>query len=70
MTSNYNLVLADESGNNPEITYAGAAPNLVSGVTQINFRVPEAGWLVSTTYSVSVRVGIASSEPAFIFFTK
>lgn len=70
LTTLYNLSLIDAYGSSPEITYAGAAPDLVSGVTQINFRVPASGWLTSTTYSVAVSVGGSSSEPAFVCFTK
>ena len=47
-------------GTNADILYAGAAPGLVSGVLQINARVPS-GLVPNTPASVKITVGAAST---------
>ena len=48
-------------GINAEILYAGAAPGMISGVMQINFRVP-ANVIPSNELSVIIRVGTFASS--------
>jgi uncharacterized protein (TIGR03437 family) len=48
-------------GKEAEVLYAGAAPGLVSGVFQINVRVPEG--LAGGAQPVVVQIGAASSSP-------
>jgi uncharacterized protein (TIGR03437 family) len=51
-------VLVD--GQNPEITYAGAAPGLVSGVLQVNFRLPSQA--MTGKIGVLLKVGRFTSQ--------
>jgi uncharacterized protein (TIGR03437 family) len=48
-------------GLDAEVLFAGAAPELVSGVMQINARVPEG--VRSGEVAVVVRVGSRTSQP-------
>jgi uncharacterized protein (TIGR03437 family) len=50
-----------DAGLTSEVTYAGSAPTVVSGVFQINFRVPES--ILPGTHTVDVNIGPASSSP-------
>ncbi len=49
-------------GEDAAVTYAGAAPGLVSGVIQVNVRVPE-GIEPGPTVPVLLKVGDAASQP-------
>ena len=48
-------------GVNAEVLYAGAAPGMIAGVMQLNFRVPR-GVVVSNETSVILRVGTFASS--------
>jgi uncharacterized protein (TIGR03437 family) len=48
-------------GKSAEVLYAGAAPGLISGVLQVNVRLPDG--IASGAVPVEVRVGSASSQP-------
>ena len=52
-------------GTSLEILYSGAAPGLVSGVSQINFQLPDSLPLVPT-YNFQLLVGDAMSQSTFI----
>ena len=49
---------------NSTVTYAGTSPQLVNGVTQINFQLPSN---VGSTYSFTLTVGAAVSDTRFIY---
>ena len=54
-------VTVDIGGAAAEVTYYGAAPTLVSGVLQVNVRIPASA--LSGSASVVLHVGTASSRP-------
>jgi uncharacterized protein (TIGR03437 family) len=56
-------------GQDADVIYAGSAPGLVAGVTQINFRLPPF-FIFLTGNSVTVTAGGSSSSPAKIFVTR
>jgi len=47
---------------NAEVVFQGAAPTLVSGIMQINFRIPDVA-ATGPAQSVSVKIGDAASDP-------
>lgn len=49
------------------VLYAGAAPGLVQGVTQVNALLPGAGTAADGMWKVEVEVGGRRSAPAFLF---
>jgi uncharacterized protein (TIGR03437 family) len=53
-------VLVD--GQDTEITYAGAAPDLVAGVLQVNFRLPQQ-MRTGTAIGIVLKVGRFTSQP-------
>ena len=61
---NYGEPTCDCSITHATVTYAGAAPQMVSGVSQINFQIPSS---VGSTYSFNLTVGAAISDTRFVY---
>jgi uncharacterized protein (TIGR03437 family) len=57
-------VTAKIGGVSAEVTYAGSAPGLVSGVFQANIRIPEG--VESATLPIEIQIGGATTQPASI----
>lgn len=53
---------------NLEVLYAGAAPDLVAGAAQVNFRLPQQQFAPS--YAFTVTMGTYRSEPATVYVTQ
>jgi uncharacterized protein (TIGR03437 family) len=45
-----------------ELFYSGAAPTLISGVFQINFRIPD-GVTPNSVHTVEIKIGGVASDP-------
>ncbi len=53
-----------------EVTYLGPAPTLVCGVSQINFRLPDAAILQGNKYYITLFDNDpVPSEPAYVYVT-
>jgi uncharacterized protein (TIGR03437 family) len=64
--SNCNMCAIQNGSNYLQTTYAGVAPGLVNGVTQINFQIPNGGIMPSFFLSV----GSALSDPTFVYVSR
>ncbi|GEM_PF-950934 len=53
------------SGEPIEVRYAGSAPGMVTGITQINFRLPNQ--LLGNTFNFSLRINSSSSAQTFVY---
>ena len=65
----YHCCQVSVNGQSADVLYAGAAPGIVAGVTQINFRVP-AALLFPTASSITITAGGSTSSGAGIYLTK
>jgi uncharacterized protein (TIGR03437 family) len=61
------IVLSSTSGL-PETTYAGAAPGLVAGLTQINFRIPTSIFHGVTVLSIQQPTSSSMTSQAGVYF--
>jgi uncharacterized protein (TIGR03437 family) len=50
--------------------YAGAAPGIIDGVSQINFTVPSLPNSTTNSASVTLAVGTAVSPPVTLYVTQ
>ena len=69
VAQDYHCCQVTVDGQSADVLYAGAAPGIVAGVTQINFRVPAALFFL-TANSATITAGGSTSSAATIYLTK
>jgi uncharacterized protein (TIGR03437 family) len=62
------IAISTQLSSAPGITYAGAAPGLVAGVTQINFRIPVS--IFHGITPITIQSGTFQSQTGIYFYMK